>query len=89
MNDFDSDHLANSNINDLFDYHGSMFNYLESSMPLTQFLDEQSGNIQEEDMVLSLKKAPVLNQEFKVKVVMELSTNEIHEVESGPIFIIQ
>jgi len=88
LNDFDSNHLANSNINDLFDYHGSMLNYLNSPISLAQFLDEKSGKIKEEDVILDLKKAPELNQEFKVRVVMELSTGEVFEVESEPIFII-
>lgn len=87
LNDFDTEHLAGSNINDLFDYHGSQVDLLDNPMPLTQFLEEQTENIQEEDMVLSLKKAPELEQEFKVKVVMELSTEEVYEVESEPIFI--
>jgi len=86
INDFDADHLADSNINDLFDYHGSWRNNY-APIPLSQFLDEQTGNLQEEDMVLELKKAPELNSEFQIKVVMELSTGEVYDFETEPIFI--
>jgi len=87
LNDFDADHLADSNINDLFDYYGASGEPLNMPISLTQFLDEQSGNLQEEDMFLELKKAPELNQEFKIKVFMELSTGEMYEFETEPIFI--
>jgi len=88
LNDFDADHLANSNINDLFDYYGGMWTYgLNDVIPFTQFLEEEMENLSEEDMVLELKKAPEINQEFKVKVIMELSTGEVYEVETEPIFI--
>jgi len=88
LNDFDADHLANSNINDLFNYYGGYISFFDAiPVPLTQFLDEQTGIIEEEDMVLELKKAPELNQEFKIKVVLELSTGEVYEYETEPIYI--
>ncbi len=87
LNDFDDDHLANSNINDLFDYRGSSWELLTTPISLTQFLNEQTGNLQEEDMFLTLKKAPELNQAFKIKVAMELSTGEMYEFETAQIFI--
>lgn len=87
LNDFDDDHLANSNINDLFDYHGSDLDPQNEAIPLTQFVDEQTGNLQYQDMILKLKKAPELNQEFKVKVAVELSTGEMYEFEAASIFI--
>jgi len=86
LNDFDDDHLANTNINDLFDYWGGKFDY-NDPIPLTQFLNEQTENLKEEDMVLKLTKAPEINQEFKIKVIMELSTEEVFEFETEPIFI--
>ena len=87
LNDFDDEHLANSNINDLFDYHGAEEGIMNPAIPLTQFLDEQTGNLQYEHMLLELKKAPELNQEFKVKVAVELSTGEMYEFEAASIFI--
>lgn len=87
LNDFDADHLAGSNINDLFDYHGSDSEILNTAIPLTQFIDEQTENLQHEEMVLELKKAPELNQAFKVKVAVELSTGEMYELEAESIFI--
>lgn len=87
LNDFDDDHLANSNINDLFDYHGSFVNLIDNPIPFSQFLDDLTGNLQKEDMILKLMKAPEINQEFKIKVMMELSTGEMYEFEKEPIFI--
>jgi len=87
INDFDNDHLANSSINDLFDYHGGFSNYLDDSIPLSQFLAEQTGNLQTEDMSLELIKAPEIDQKFQIKVEMELSTGETFEFETEPIFI--
>ncbi len=87
LNDFDADHLANSDISDLFDYHGSIWNRLENPIPLIQFLEEQTENLREEDMLLELKKAPEIDKEFKLKVKMELSTGEVFEFETYPFFI--
>ena len=87
INDFDDDHLANSDIKDLFDYFGSYWERLQNPIPLQQFLDEQTENLKEEDMILALKKAPELDQEFRIKVIMELSTGELYEFETEPIFI--
>jgi len=88
LNDFDTEHLANSNINDLFDYHGGFFKALDNPIPLTQFIDEQTENLEQEDMILELKKAPEMNPEFKIKILMELSTGEVYEVEAAPIIVI-
>lgn len=88
LNDFDDDHPANSNINELFDYEGYYWDTLDDSIPLTQFISEQTENLKEEDMFLKLKKAPEINKEFRLKVVMELSTGAIHEFETEPFFII-
>ncbi len=89
LNDFDDDHLANSSIIDLFDYYGGSFRALDEFIPLTQFLEEQIENLlQEEDMFIKLKKAPEMDQEFKIKVVMELSKGEVYEFETEPIVII-
>lgn len=89
LNDFDATHPANSNINDLFEYFGGSYNYYEAENPISliDYINSLSGFIQQEDMVLKLIKAPDLDQEFKIKVVMELSTDEVHEFESDPIYI--
>lgn len=92
INDFDNDHLANSNINDLFEYHGSYGSYWErltNPIPFTQFIDEQTTeNLQAEDIVLALNKAPEIDQTFQIKVEMELSTGEVYEFETFPIVIL-
>ncbi len=87
LNDFDDEHLANSNINDLFTYHGFYSDLIATPIPLTQYLDNQSGKLADEDMVLELQKAPELNEEFKVRVRLELSTGEVYEIEPAPFYI--
>jgi len=87
LNDFDSDHLADTDIKDLFDYHGSAWERLDNPISLLQFLEEQTGNIQGGDLILGLKKAPEINQEFRLKVTLELSTGEVYEFETEPIII--
>lgn len=85
LNDFDEDHKANSNINDLL-IHRDIFS--NEKLPLREFLDSQKGLLKEPRMWLSLAKAPELNAEFKVKIRMELSTGEVYEIETEPIFIL-
>lgn len=82
LNDFDPDHLANDTINDLFDV--SIFREV---IDLEAFIQQDTSLIEEESISLFLKKAPELNNEFKVKVILELSTNEKYEAESLPILI--
>lgn len=84
LNDFDEMHLANSSINDLLDYNDIY--YLEEKMPLEDFLANQSENIMSETLLLQLKKAPELNREFRYKVMVELSTGEVYEAESMPVY---
>lgn len=84
LNDFDSLHLANSSINDLLDYDGTF--YQEDKLPLADFLGEQTENIMYEALFLQLQKAPELNREFRYKVMVELSTGEMYEAESSPVY---
>jgi len=84
LNDFDDMHLANSSINDLLDYVGT-YN-LGEKMSLEDFLANQSENIMYETLLLQLKKAPALNREFRYKVMVELSTGEVYEAESMPVY---
>jgi len=87
LNDFDSAHLAGSSLNDLFLYSGSIWEPVETPIPLAQFLSDQTENLQSEDMLLKLEKAPELNSEFRISIRMELSTGEIYEQETMPIYI--
>jgi hypothetical protein len=75
LNDFDDDHLANDTINDLF---VSSIGYL----PIDEYLakdNEKISNLYED---FRLEKAPVLNKNFKAKVIIELSTGEVYEAET-------
>ncbi|MEL6254149.1 MAG: hypothetical protein AAFR87_19230, partial [Bacteroidota bacterium] len=86
LNDFDEDHKANDDINDLLQYQG---NFLElDNSTLEDFLNASDGKIESEDMLLALTKAPELNPELKLKVIMELSTGEIYEAETAPFFLV-
>ncbi len=97
LNDFDADHLANSNINDLFDYYGCDYygegilpTYIvnDTARPLTDYLATQNmRNLECEDIGIRLTKAPELNPEFKIKVILEFTSGEVHEVESEGIFV--
>lgn len=92
LNDFDENHLAGDTINDLFDhiksYSESWTLETEEIQPLEDFLDNLTGTIQFEALHLQLKQAPTINEEFKVKVVVELSTGEIYEVEKEGIVVL-
>lgn len=92
LNDFDDEHLANSDITDLLLHQGFYIDgeYIDENT--NQILSELipirlNQRLMGEDMVLKLTKAPELNSEFKIKISMELSTGETYEVESHPIFI--
>lgn len=82
LNDFDAQHLANDTINDLLSA-----NVDGEIRDLTEFLSTDTSLIYSEAMYLKLKKAPELNEEFKVKVRLELSTSEVYEAESVPVKI--
>jgi hypothetical protein len=84
LNDFDDEHLANDTINALFEvrFHNEI-------LDLNEYLLQDTSIMKFEDFGLKLKKAPELDNEFKIKVIMELSTNEIYESESLPIKIIK
>ena len=86
INDFDADHLAGSNIIDLFQYQGGFFE--PDDQPLADFLvQEQSGKLTIEDMRLRLLEAPSLDSVLQIKVRMELSTGEVYE-ELSPAFVL-
>ncbi len=83
LNDFDSDHLANAPINDFFSVK-----VVNDFVDLNEHLSQDTSLILNQFLELKLKKAPELDNEFKVKVIVNLSTNETYESESAPIRII-
>ena len=87
INDFDDDHLAGTNINDLLQYEGSYFG--QDDRPLTEFIEEERmSKLRFEDMHLGLTKAPELDSVLQVQVRMELSTGEVFEVSSAAIVLL-
>ena len=83
LNDFDADHLAQDTINDLFEVLN-----IDNPRNLKTFLETDTSLIWQDQILLGLIKAPELNTEFKVNVKLELSTNEVYEIETIP-FVIQ
>lgn len=84
LNDFDKDHLANSSIGDLLEVDLDGIN--EDTLPLMDYLANQTENIKKQALKIRLKKAPELNQEFLFKIEVELSTGERYEAENIPIY---
>lgn len=82
LNDFDNEHLANDTINDLIniDNHNGYIN-------LNEYLLQDTSLMMYYEFEMRLTKAPVLNDTFQYKVIMELSTNEVYETESIPMII--
>ena len=83
INDFDSEHPANSSINDLLMTIGQEGN----NIPLDEFLNNQTGNIMQARRVIKLKKPPVLNPEFNFKARLELTNGEVYEKTAYPIYV--
>lgn len=82
LNDFDDEHPANSSINDLLTAYDIWGGDVD---PLNEIVANYQGNLQEEAMTLKLAKAPELDKEFRVKVVVGLSTGEVYEQEVYPV----
>ncbi len=80
LNDFDSSHLANDTINDLLLY--------DKALDFNEYLAQDTGFLKVTEFYLSLKTKPVLNNEFKYKVLLELSTGEKYQANSIPFRII-
>lgn len=85
LNDFDSEHLANDTINDLLEVNA----FGDNTNLDTYVMEHASSLIMFEDIFIKLKKAPVLNTEYKIKVAMGLSTGEVYEIVSKPVKITQ
>ena len=82
LNDFDDNHIANEEINDLFEVRTR-----ENLFDLTEYLAQDTSLIEFRELDLKLKQAPVLNDTFAVKIMLELSTQEVYESESIPVII--
>lgn len=75
LNDFDESHRANDTINDLI--LATSFS-LEDEY-LEDYLLNQTENIPFPEINLKVDRKPTLNENYKVKVVVELSTGEVYE----------
>jgi hypothetical protein len=78
LNDFDSSHFANDTINDLFEN----LTYYRKKQDLNEYLAQDTGLIKVQELSLGLKVGPILNNEFKYKVLLELSTGEKYQANS-------
>ena len=78
LNDFDDDHLANDTINDLIVVKGF---YYEGDQYLEDYLVSDTINIQFPGIQL------LVDKNYKVKVIVELSTGEVYQKVSESIKI--
>ncbi len=78
LNDFDSSHFANDTINDLFEN----LTYYRKKQDLNEYLAQDTALIEVQELSLGLKVGPILNNEFKYKVLLELSTGEKYQANS-------
>lgn len=84
LHDFDADHPAGSEINDLFDYNEVDF----GARSFEGFVEEAKGKLLDTHFFnLQLKKAPAMDTDFQLKASVKLSTGEIYQAESLPLFI--
>ncbi len=89
LNAFDDDHPANASIVDLFDCYGSIHqSHLSTAIPLQEFIDQQMEAVLHEDIVIELKQPPTLNQELRLRILLELSTEEVYEIDMEPFVIV-
>lgn len=84
LNDFDETHRANDTINDLIIVKGF---YLQEDQYLQDFLVNDTLNIQFPGIQLKVDRKPTLNENYKVKVLVELSTGEVYQETSESIKI--
>ncbi len=84
LNDFDETHRANDTINDLILVKGF---YSDVDEYLEDYLVNDTINIQFEGIKLLVDRKPTLNENYKVKVVVELSTGEVYQKVSEAIKI--
>lgn len=79
LNDFDETHAANDTINDLI---------MVKDEYLRDYLAKDTLNIQFPGIQLKLDRKPTRDENYKVKVVVELSTGEVYQNISKSIKII-
>ncbi len=84
LNDFDENHKANDTINDLIIVKGY---YFQENEYLQDYLIKDTTNIKFQGIQLLVDRKPTLNENYKVKVVVELSTGEIYQDVSESIII--
>ncbi len=77
LNDFDTAHLANDTINDLFDY--VTYN---KKQDLNTFLATDTLFIKNTGLEFSLKTAPQINKQIKFKAIIKLSNGEVYIAEN-------
>lgn len=80
LNDFNEEYRAKDAINELLLIPGTQLN-------IDEFLVVDTSRIRSEEFKMNLSIRPELNDTFHVKVVLELSTNEIYKAESVPFII--
>ena len=76
LNDFDEAHRANDTINDLIIVKGI---YFEEDAYLQAYLENDTTNIRVPAIQLLVDRKPTLNENYKVKIKVELSTGEVYE----------
>lgn len=80
LNDFNDEYKANDTISELWS---------RGTIPLSEFVAQDTNLIREENLFIHLDEAPTSGEELKVKVIVELSTNEVYEAESQSVKIIE
>lgn len=84
LNDFDETHAANDTINDIVLVKSF---YSQEDVYLNDYLVNDTLNIQFPGIQLKVDRKPTLNENYKVKVILELSTGEVYQKVSETIKI--
>lgn len=84
LNDFDENHRANDTLNDIMIVEGA---YFEEDRYLQDYLANDTLNVQFPFIRLKVDRKPTLNENYKIRVKVELSTGEVYEKESTSIKI--
>jgi hypothetical protein len=77
LNDFDSTHLANDTINDLFEH----ITY-NNKQDLNTFLATDTSFIKNTGLSILLKTKPQINKQLKFKAIIKLSNGEVYTAEN-------
>ncbi|QQX77160.1 MULTISPECIES: hypothetical protein [Aequorivita] len=76
LNDFDDNHRANDTLNDIMIVEGA---YFEEDQYLEDYLVNDTLNVQFPFIRLKVDRKPTLNENYKIRVKVELSTGEVYE----------